>query len=132
MPYAPGSPFSYSSKDQPKIVGLASTLKLIAKASTVKALSDDDPGTIPKGGHWVDMTEQGTVVVIEQPDGQTCAAVGGIMAARMKLRGVFACVVDGRVRDLEELRESELPVSTSLDDFSQCSEEIQIPSADNS
>ena len=100
---------------------MASTLKLVAKTSTVKPLSDDDPGTIPKGHHWVDMTESGTVVVIEQPAGQTCAAIGGIMAARMKMRGAAACVVDGRVRDLEELRESELPVSTSLDGFNQYS-----------
>ena len=121
MPFAPCSPFSHNVHQQPKVVGIASTLKLIAKTSSVKSLSDDNPGTIPKGGHWVDITEEGTIVVIEQPEGQTCAAIGGIMAVRMKLRGAAACVVDGRVRDLEELSKSELPVSTSLDGFVECS-----------
>lgn len=65
---------------------------------------------VPKGSHWVDLTEPGSIVVIEQPEGQKCAAVGGIMAERMKVRGVAGCVVGGRVRDLPELRSSELPV----------------------
>ena len=66
---------------------------------------------MPKGKHWVDMADEGTVVVIEQPTGQTCAAIGGIMATRMKVRGVEACLVGGRVRDLAELGKSGLPVS---------------------
>lgn len=32
------------------------------------------------------------------------------MASRMKIRGLKACVVSGRVRDLAELKESGLPV----------------------
>ena len=67
---------------------------------------------IPKGSHWVDMTEPGSIVVIDQPEGQKCAAVGGIMAQRMKIRGVAGCVVGGRVRDMAELKESQLPVSS--------------------
>lgn len=77
-------------------------------------LPESDPGTVPKGQHWVDMADEGTVLVIEQPPGQTCAAIGGIMAARMKVRGVKACVVGGRVRDLAELKASGLPVSFPL------------------
>jgi len=74
-------------------------------------LTESDLGVVPKGKHWVDMADKGTVVVIEQPSGQTCAALGGIMATRMKVRGVEACIVGGRVRDLAELRKSGLPVS---------------------
>lgn len=51
-------------------------------------------------------------MVIEQPEGQSCAAIGGIMALRMKTRGAMGCVVGGRVRDLEELNNCGLPVST--------------------
>jgi regulator of RNase E activity RraA len=65
---------------------------------------------VPSGQHYVDMTESGTVVVIEQPEGQTCAILGGIMATRMKMRGAKAMVTGGRVRDLAELRENGLPV----------------------
>ena len=72
---------------------------------------------VPKGQHWVDRTEEGTIVVIEQPQGQTCAAIGGIMANRMQKNGVLGCVVGGRVRDLAELKSSGLPVSTYLFTF---------------
>ena len=84
---------------------------MVEKSSDLPILSSSDPGAIPQGSQWVDMVEAGTVVAIEQPSGQTCAAVGGIMAARMKVRGVQACLVGGRVRDLAELKESGLPVS---------------------
>ncbi|OAL24093.1 hypothetical protein AYO22_05975 [Fonsecaea multimorphosa] len=56
------------------------------------------------------MTEPGTIVVIDQPQDHKCAAVGGIMAQRMKIRGVAGCIVGGRVRDLAELRETQLPI----------------------
>ena len=105
------SPLHGSIEEQPKIIGPASTLKLVGKSSNVPPLTESDPDVVPKGMHWVDMADEGTIVVIEQPSGQTCAALGGIMAARMKVRGVEACIVGGRVRDLAELRKSGLPVS---------------------
>lgn len=111
VPFAPMSPLQGSIEEQPKIIGPASTLKLVGKSSNVPPLTESDPGVVPKGKHWVDMADEGTVVVIEQPYGQTCAALGGIMATRMKVRGVEACIVGGRVRDLAELRKSGLPVS---------------------
>lgn len=81
------------------------------KSDRIESLSPDDPHAIPKGSHWADETEEGTILIIEQPTSQTCAAVGGIMAARMKVRGLRGCVVGGRVRDLAELKTSGLPVS---------------------
>lgn len=111
-PYAPTSPCMGLSKEQPKVVGQASTLKLMAKDSEAgPSLPESDPTTIPKGQHWADLTDEGTIMVIEQPEGQFCAAIGGIMALRMKIRGVRGCVVGGRVRDLEELSSCGLPVS---------------------
>lgn len=104
-----------SSREQPKVIGPASTLKLVAKDSSTSSPSESDPTVIPKGQHWVDLAEEGTVIVIEQPEGQSCAAIGGIMALRMKSRGAKACVIGGRVRDLGELIISGLPVSTRLD-----------------
>jgi Aldolase/RraA len=116
VPYAPTSPFMGSLKQQPKIIGPASTLKLVAKTSAINPLPESDPGAIPEGQHWVDLTEDGAIVVIEQPDGQSCAALGGILALRMKTKGAKGCVVGGRVRDLEELKSCGLPVS-SLETF---------------
>lgn len=54
------------------------------------------------------------MVVVEQPEGQSCAAIGGIMALRMKTRGAIGCVVGGRVRDLGELNNCGLPVSAPM------------------
>ena len=72
---------------------------------------EEDPTSIPKGSHWVDLVEKDTILVIDQPLEMKCACLGGIMAARMKVRGVRGAVVSGRVRDLAELRECGLPVS---------------------
>lgn len=93
---------------QPKVIGPVSTLQLVPK--NVHVDPPEEQYAIPKSTHWVDLTEKDTIVVIEQPPGQTCAAIGGIMALRMKLLGAKAAVIGGRVRDLDELRDSGLPV----------------------
>lgn len=96
-------------KENGKIIAPACTVKMVSKHSKPDTTPPAE-NLVPKGSHWVDLTEPGSIVVIEQPEGQSCAAVGGIMAQRMKVRGVVGCVVGGRVRDLAELRSSELPV----------------------
>lgn len=78
---------------------------------SVTPLGEGEPGAIPKGKHWVDLTEPGKVLVIEQPSHMTCASIGGIMGFRLKARGVAGVVSAGRVRDLAELRQSGVPVS---------------------
>ena len=65
---------------------------------------------IEHGTHWVDHTVSGTIVVIQQPEGQKCAVVGGIIASRMSKLGAKGLVVSGRVRDVEELQSLDLPV----------------------
>lgn len=108
-------PFSPTSNKR-KIIAPASTFKFIPKDQSLPFGMDLDPKIriedhgFPPGTYWVDHAEPGTVVVVEQPTGQYCAAVGGIMAARMKVLGVQGVVVDGRIRDLGEIRELELPV----------------------
>jgi len=56
------------------------------------------------------------VVILDQPHGQQCAVMGGIMAARMKYIGASAVVVTGagRVRDVTELNSLGLPVDSNL------------------
>ncbi|KAI5298387.1 hypothetical protein KEM55_003450, partial [Ascosphaera atra] len=91
-----------------KLAALASTFKFIPKTSTPSPPSPET--AIPKDTHWADTVRPNTVVVIEQPEGQSCAAVGGIMALRMGVLGARGVVVGGRVRDVEELGESGLPI----------------------
>ncbi|PTB56335.1 hypothetical protein M431DRAFT_82125 [Trichoderma harzianum CBS 226.95] len=68
------------------------------------------PQNIPKDVHWADLAEPGTFAVLKQPPGQTNAVCGGIMALRMKVRQVTGIIVAGRVRDLDELRSTNLPI----------------------
>jgi regulator of RNase E activity RraA len=92
----------------------------IAAASTVlfackdgKDASNLPPGNIPSGKHYVDLTEPDTIVVLSQPQDQKCAVLGGIMALRMKILNAKGVVVHGRVRDVEELKSTGLPVSVT-------------------
>lgn len=48
--------------------------------------------------------------MVEQPEGQFCAVVGGIMAVRMNALGVKGVLVNGRIRDVEEMRGCGIPV----------------------
>jgi len=91
------------------IIAPASTVQFVPRSATDLAGYSD--GNIPSGKLWVDLTEPDTIVIISQPKGQICAVLGGIMALRMKVIGAKGVVVHGRVRDLDELRETELPVS---------------------
>ncbi|KAM0247056.1 hypothetical protein ACHAP5_004336 [Fusarium lateritium] len=70
----------------------------------------ETPKNISEGTHWADLTEAGTIVVLQQPDGQKNAVCGGIMAVRMKMRQAKGIVVAGRARDIQELKSTSLPV----------------------
>jgi regulator of RNase E activity RraA len=127
VPYAVGPEFQAKAKQGHKIIAPVSTLKYVDKSDVIDSLPSDSPNAIPKGSHWADETDPGTVVVIDQPEGQANAALGGILALRMAMRGVLGAVVSGRVRDLEELQNSGLPVSsTSL--FRSSSLQLPFPS----
>jgi regulator of RNase E activity RraA len=94
------------------LIAPASTVIFVPKATT--DLSGYPEGNIPAGKHYVDLTEPETFVVISQPKGQICAVLGGIMALRMKVLNAKGVVVHGRVRDVEELATTGLPVSIGL------------------
>ena len=55
---------------------------------------------IPKNTHWTEWPAPGSVVVIQQPQWQSCALVGDLIAARLKLRGSLGIVAAGRIRDI--------------------------------
>lgn len=112
---APFSPFIGRQPGQPKIIAPVSTFRFVPKDAPAPEVAIDSPEKhgFPLDKHWVDWAQPGTVVVIEQPAGQSCAALGGIMAARLKYLGVKAAVVDGRVRDLAELHGAGLHVCSA-------------------
>lgn len=94
-------------------VAPASTFLFIPKTLDAQDKSHGLPeGNIPSDSYWVDETQPGTIVVMSQPKGQINAVLGGIMAFRMKVRGAKGVVVSGRVRDMGELAQTEMPVSS--------------------
>lgn len=90
------------------LIAPASTVMFAPKTAT--DLSGYPDGNIPAGAHWVDLTQPETIVVLQQPKGQICAVLGGIMALRMKVLNAQGVVVSGRVRDVDELAATGLPV----------------------
>lgn len=107
VPFAPNR---YNPSSLPKLIGYASTFKFVSKDDPLPEVPSVEEHGFPPGRHWVDWSRPDTVVLIEQPASQRCAALGGIMSARMKVLGVKGVVVSGRVRDLAELKASGLQV----------------------
>ena len=103
---------------EPCSSGMSDTGITIAPASTVLfapkgvALDGGWPeNNMPPHANWSDISEPGTIAVLWQPNGQKNAVCGGIMGLRMKVLGVKGIVAVGRVRDVDELKSTGLPVS---------------------
>jgi regulator of RNase E activity RraA len=120
-PQAPFSPIIGRNDQAKRVAAPATTFKFLSKKDNPPAIAIENPEKhgFPPGKHWVDFTgdfaaadpsDAGSIVVIDQPKDQYCAVTGGIMATRMKVLGIRATVVNGRVRDLRELQETQLPV----------------------
>lgn len=118
---APFSPILGRNETASKVAAPATTFQFLSKGASPPAIATEHPEKhgFPPGKHWVDWagdfaaadpSKGGSIIVIEQPDEQYCAVTGGIMATRMKVLGIRAAVVGGRVRDLRELQATELPV----------------------
>ncbi|KAF2754702.1 DlpA domain-containing protein [Pseudovirgaria hyperparasitica] len=95
-----------------KTIAPASTVLFASKTATAAPSVADKSveQNIKAGTPYADLTKTGTVVVLSQPAGQTCAVMGGIMAKRMEMLGAQGILVDGRIRDLPVLDEVKLSV----------------------
>lgn len=58
----------------------------------------------------IDNSKPGEVGVIVMEDGLDVAAIGGLMATAAKARGMAGMILDGAVRDVQEIRGLGLPV----------------------
>lgn len=106
---------SISKPDMKKVLAPASTFLMVPKATKsfpnpAPLSQDTPPSNLPDARPWSDWVEKDTIVIISQPAGQACAVVGGIMAARAKYLGARGLVVDGRVRDITALNETQVPI----------------------
>jgi len=77
---------------------------VFGEAFTVKT-SSDDWGTVVKAISY----SRGKVIVVKC-EGEECAVWGGLASLNAKLKGVVAVVIDGYVRDLEDIRRIRFPV----------------------
>ncbi|OAA70309.1 DlpA domain protein [Cordyceps fumosorosea ARSEF 2679] len=108
--YSSGDASVGSSKHEKVTVAPVSTVLFTAKNEDPATASERPAPNFPKDTHWVDNAVPGTFAVMQQAPGQTNAICGGIMALRMRVLGVKGIIVAGRVRDLVELRSTELPI----------------------
>ncbi|MBC7926095.1 MAG: RraA family protein [Bryobacteraceae bacterium] len=58
----------------------------------------------------IDAAPPGSVYVMVLPDGVDVAAIGGLMATAMKVRGLAGAILDAAVRDLPQIQRIQFPV----------------------
>lgn len=101
----------YMSFDMRPLVGKAFVGRAVTTLVKPAKPEDSTPATAVK--HPIDMIDEaspGEVGVIVFEDGQDIAALGGLMATAAKARGMAGMVLDGALRDVEEVRRLGLPV----------------------
>ncbi|KAF3021116.1 hypothetical protein E8E14_013497 [Neopestalotiopsis sp. 37M] len=95
----------------------AGDTRIVGPAFTVRyEYLKNDPSTATKAtkkkeqSHFVDVAPVGSIILVSTPSTMANACWGGLAAQRAQIRGVAGVVVDGQVRDLDEMRELQYPV----------------------
>ena len=96
------------SKDNGIIIGPAFTVLMVSTSAPTPSADEIQPN-LSNDSHFADLTPSGSVVVVQAPISYA-AAIGGHIGARMKIRGAKSVIVSGRVRDVHDLSQLELPV----------------------
>ncbi|VUC27065.1 unnamed protein product [Clonostachys rosea] len=84
-----------------------SAAKIVGPAYTVQYQYRPDDGSPTPS---VDSAPAGSVILVSCPPGMIQSCWGGLTSRRAQIRGIAGTIVDGRIRDLEELRDLEYPV----------------------
>jgi len=101
----------YMSHDMRPWVGKSFVGRAVTSLVKPARPGESTPATAVK--HPVEMIDQarpGEVGVIVFQNGLEIAAIGGLMATAAKARGMAGMVLDGAIRDIEEVRRIGLPV----------------------
>lgn len=93
---------------QAKCVGPAYTLRFIPMREDLAG--PPKPGTILPHRMAVESAPPGSVLVIDSGDAENCGALGDILVARLKHRGVAGVVSDGPMRDVAGIVSVGFPV----------------------
>jgi 4-hydroxy-4-methyl-2-oxoglutarate aldolase len=101
----------YMSHDMRPWIGKAFVGRAVTALVKPAKPEDSTPATAVKHPvEMIDEAEPGTVGVIVFEDGKEIAALGGLMATAAKARGMAGMVLDGAIRDIEEVERIGLPV----------------------
>ena len=104
--------FGYHANVLKTIKSVSPGFRLFGEAMTVKEKVGDF-GTFSSEdfaiGQIIDMAEPGNVIAIDE-GGAACSTWGGMATLAAKQKGIQGIVVDGGVRDLEEIIEIDFPV----------------------
>jgi len=88
------------------IRSLTPGLKMVGRAVTVQTY----PGDWAKTVEAIDLAQRGDVIVIYNGGSDRVAPWGELASLSCKLKGVSGVVIDGGVRDIQEIREMGFPV----------------------
>ncbi|KAI1264448.1 RraA-like protein [Xylariaceae sp. FL1019] len=83
-------------------------------AVTVEMVEASDSCAAKLPRHFADCNEAGKIMYIQQPKGLYSACWGGLMTTRAQKLGALGTIIDGNMRDIEEHREMDYPVHTSI------------------
>ncbi len=87
----------------PRIAGPAVTVKL--------GPAGKKPAPVHLGAAAIRLAEPGSIIVVDNAGDKEAACWGGLLTLAAKMRGVAGILVDGLVRDIEEIRGQQMPLT---------------------
>jgi len=87
--------------------------RIVGRAVTVlmRPLLNNDTKHYPnKALEVLDEAPEGSILIYEMQDSIDIAAIGDLMGATAKIRGIKGAVIDGAVRDINQLKKINFPV----------------------
>lgn len=94
------------------IVRRSTKQSVAGRVRTMKVAAGSPPGrsTVHLGERSIDEAEDTDVIVIEQRTGVDAATWGGVLSEAAHHKHIRGVVIDGAVRDIDEINETGLPV----------------------
>ncbi len=95
---------------RPPIVGHALTVRYLPERTTAGHPERPHAPSHLAGSGLFDLASPGDVVVIDAQGSGECSVLGGIAARAAQAAGVAGCIIDGAIRDIDEVAETGLAV----------------------
>lgn len=89
-----------------RIKNLVNHSPIVGSACTVKVF----PGDNLMVHKALDIAQPGDIIVVDAGSSELNGLVGDLIAAKAKHRGIAAFVIDGLIRDIDGIKEADLPI----------------------